>query len=739
MTGRETRMNRYLGIPTNLRGLLVAALCAASCGMLAVPAVSAAESPANKLQSIDVQPMSGQGMQLVITTSEAAPQPLSFTIDNPARISFDLPDTGLALPQRRIDVRSGGLDSILAAEANGRSRLVLNLDRMLPYQTRVEGNRIIVTLGENARAAAPAAAGASAASAGPARVAASGGRSIQSIDFRRSNDGTAAGRLVVKLSDPRTPINLSQQGNQILVDFIGADLPQNLQRSYDVADFATPVSGFNALHNPRGTQIVLNATGDFEQLAYQTDDQYVIEVQPRRAQRAQVDEKPVYSGEKMSANFQDVETRTILQLIADTSGKNIMVTDSVKGSMTLSLNRVPWDQALDLVLDLQGLDKREQGNVITVGPTEELANREKAKLAAKKDIQDLAPLRTEYLQINYAKAEDIASLVQAQSGGAGGGKSLLSTRGSVTVDPRTNTLLIQDTSDSIANVRQLVSTLDIPVRQVRIEARIVVVNQDFTRDLGVRLGFTGTESNGANGLFMTSGTASSVDTTLGSALDNLSSSGSPYPVKVPTGTAGALNRYNVNLPAPNPAGSLAWAILGRDYIVDLELSAAQSEGKGEVISQPSIITANQKEAVISQGTEIPYQEAASSGAATIQFKPAKLELKVTPLITPDNRLILDISVSKDRVGQVIVTSGGVNVPAIDTSRLSTTVFIGDGETVVLGGILETEKRESEKKVPYLGDIPVLGHLFKSTGKVNNKDELLIFVTPKIQREGVSVN
>jgi type IV pilus assembly protein PilQ len=727
-------MNRYPGIPKTLRGLLVAALCATTFGF-AVPAV-AADAPANKLQSVDVQPLTGQGVQVVITTSGAAPEPLSFTIDNPARISFDLPDTALALAQRRIDVRNGGLDSILAAEANGRSRLVLNLDRMLPYQTRVDGNRIIVTIGESARGAAPmAAAATTSAAAAPARAT---NRGIQSLDFRRGSDGTATGRLIVKLTDPRTPINLRQQGNQILVDFVGADLPRNLQRSYDVADFATPVSGFNALRTPTGTQVVLTAAGDFEQLAYQTDDQYVIEVQPRRVARAAEEEKPVYTGERMSATFQDIETRTILQLIADQSGKNIMITDSVRGSMTLRVDRVPWDQVLDMVLQLQGLDKRVQDNVIIVGPTDELANREKAALAARKDVQDLAPLRTEYLQINYAKAEDIAALIQAQAGGPGGGKSLISARGSVTIDARTNTLLIQDTADSIANVRTLVSTLDIPVRQVRIEARIVVVSEDFSRDLGVRLGFTGTESNGPNGLFATSGTASSVDTTLSSALTNLAGSGTPYPVNVPTGTS-APSRYNVNLPAPNPAGTLAWAILGNDYIVDLELSAAQSEGRGEVISQPSIITANQKEAVISQGTEIPYQEAASSGAATIQFKPAKLELRVTPLITPDNRLILDINVKKDRVGQVVVTAGGVNVPAIDTSQLSTTVFIGDGQTVVLGGILETERRQNEKKVPYLGDIPVLGHLFKTTGRVNNKDELLIFVTPKILREGASVN
>ena len=733
-------MNRYQGIPTTLRSLLVAAACAFAAAA-ATPPAAAADAPANKLQSVDVQPLAGKGIQLVLTTSGTAPEPVSFTIDDPARISLDLPDTALALAQRRIDVHNGGLDSVLAAEGNGRTRLVLNLDRMLPYQTRVEGNRIIVTLGDATRATAAASAPstASSASAAPARA-----RGIQSLDFRRSSDGTGTGRLIVKLTDPRTPINLRQQGNQVLVDFAGAELPKNLQRTYDVSDFATPVTEFNALSTRTGTQVVLTASGDFEQLAYQTDDQYVIEVQPRKAVRAPVDEKPVYTGERMSANFQDIPARTLLQLIADTSGKNIFVTDSVRGNVTLRVDRVPWDQVLDIVLHLQGLDKRVQDNVILVGPTEELAAREKASLAARKDIQDLAPLRTEYLQVNYAKAEDIAALIQAQGGGAGGttssnsGRSLLSSRGSVTIDPRTNTLLVQDTSDSIANIRLLVSTLDIPVRQVLIEARIVVVSQDFSRELGVRAGFTGTNSNGANGLFSTSGTAAGTDTMLGSALGNLSSTGTPYPVGVPTG-ATAANRYNVNLPVANPAGTLAFMVLGSDYIVDLELSAAQSEGKGEIISQPRITAANQQEAVIAQGTEIPYQEAASSGAATIQFKPAKLELRVTPLITPDNRLILDINVKKDRVGQVLVTAGGVNVPSIDTSELSTTVFLNDGQTVVLGGILETERRETEKKVPYLGDIPVFGHLFKTTSKVNNKDELLIFVTPKIVRESASVN
>jgi type IV pilus assembly protein PilQ len=728
-------MNLYIANPTAFRKVLVASLLALT-GSLAPAIASAAEAPANKVQSIDVQPMTGgKGAQLTITTSGPAPEPLAFTIDNPARISLDLPDTSLALTQRRIDVRQGGLDSVLAAEGNGRSRLVLNLDRMVPYTTRVEGNRIFVTLGEAARAApAPAPSRASSSTA----AAPAGPRSISSIDFRRGNDGT--GRVIVKLTDPRTPINLRQQGNQVFVDFGGATLPQHLQRRYDVTDFATPVASVDAVSSNTGTQLVIAASGEFEQLAYQADDQYVIELQPQRAVRAQVDQRPVYSGERMSLTFQDIETRALLQLIMDTSGQNIVVSDSVTGSLTLRLQNVPWDQVLDVVLRLKGLGMRRDNNVIIVAPSEELAAREKADLESRKDLQDLAPLRTEYLQVNYAKAEDIAALIRAQ-GTAGAtstsGKSLLSGRGSVTIDARTNTLLVQDTSDSISSIRALVSTLDIPVRQVLIEARIVVVNEDFTRDLGVRAGFTAIADNGNVGLYSTTGTAAGNDTILSSALDNPATIGTPRPVDVPTGAAAA-NRYNVNLPVANPAGSLAMMVLGSDYIVDLELSAAQSEGKGEVISSPRIIAANQQEAMIEQGTEIPYQEAASSGAATIQFKKAVLSLRVTPLITPDNRLILDINVKKDRVGQVIVTTGGVNVPSIDTSEITTTVFIGDGQTVVLGGILETERRESEKKVPWLGDIPGLGYLFKTTSKVNNKDELLIFVTPKIVREGVNV-
>ena len=686
----------------------------------------AADAPGNTLQSIDVQTLAGKQVQLTLHLTGPAPEPMSFTIDKPARISLDLPATALALPSHRIDVASEGVDTVLAAEANGRTRVVVNLAQLQPYTTRVAGNDIIVTVGAGVTGAHTAA------TAAPV-AAAAGSHDIRSIDFRRGDHGV--GRLVVKLSDPRTAINLSQQGSQIIVNFSDAGLPKRLARSYDTQDFGTPVSGFDALHVGNDTRIVLNATGDFQQLAYQSDDEYVVEVQPlTKTALAGADDKKAYSGEKLSLNFQDIDTRAVLQLLADASGQNIVVSDTVRGSVTLRLQSVPWDQALDIVLRTKGLDKRRDGNVIIVAPSDELASREKADLASKKDIQELAPLRAEYLQINYAKAADLASLLK----GSGNANSVLSSRGSVAVDDRTNTLLLHDTSEGLDAIRKMVATLDIPVRQVLIESRLVIVNDDFERDLGVRAGYTGVHSNGNNGLFMTSGTAASTDTGLGSALKNLPSNGSVNPVSVPTGDTAA-NRYNVNMPVSNPAGSLAFLLLGSDYIVDLELSAAQAEGRGEVVSSPRVITANQKEAYIEQGTEIPYQEAASSGATTISFKKAVLSLKVTPLITPDNRIILDLFVTKDSVGQVVVTSGGANVPSIDTRKMSTRVMVGDGQTVVLGGILETDRRETIKKVPYLGDIPVLGHLFKNTTTINKKNELLIFVTPKILREGVKVN
>jgi type IV pilus assembly protein PilQ len=692
-----------------------------------VPSQPARAQDGPKLEAIDVQPLPGQQVQITMRLSGPAPQPLSFTIDNPARISFDLPGTSLALPSRRIDVHTSGVDSILAAETKDRTRLVMNLDKLVPYDTRVDGNNIVVSLGGSNNASVSTGTAASAVRSSSA-IAAAGARAIRSIDFRRSQDG--AGRILVRLTDPHTHINLRQVGNQIVVD-LDADLPKNLARRYDSSDFGTPIGSFDATRVGNGTRISINASGDYEQLAYQSDDQYVVEIQPARKKDVAQDDKPQYTGERLTLNFQEIETRAVLQLLADASGQNIVVSDSVQGNVTLRLQNVPWDQALDIVLRTKGLDKRKQDNVIIVAPQEELAAREKAELAAKKDIQELAPLRSEYLQVNYAKAKDMEGLIKSQGG------SLLSNRGSVAVDERTNTLLLQDTSDRLADIRRLVATLDIPVRQVLIEARIVVVNDDFKRDLGARVGYTTAQANG-NGIWTTSGTAQATDTAISSALANQAKNGQSWPVNVPTGATGAPQRYNVNLPVPSPAGSFALGILGSNYIVDLELSAAQAETRAEVISSPRVITANQKEATIEQGTEIPYQQSASSGATTISFKKAVLSLKVTPQITPDNRIILDLDVKKDTIGTITVASGGVNVPSIDTREIVTQVLVNDGQTVVLGGILETEHRDDQTKVPLLGDIPVLGALFKEQSKTNNKDELLIFVTPKIVREGVNV-
>jgi type IV pilus assembly protein PilQ len=695
-----------------------------------LPSQPARAADAPKLESIDVQPLPGQQLQVTMKLSGPAPQPLSFTIDNPARISFDLPNTELALPSRRIDVHTSGLDSILAAEAKDRTRLVLSLDKLVPYDTRVDGNNIIVMLGAANPATARAATGGVASSAIHVGASAdTGSRELRSIDFRRGADGS--GRIIVKLSDPHIHINLRQLGSQIVVDFSDAGLPTPLMRRYDATDFGTPVSGFDVTRVGNGARIAINATGDYEQLAYQSDDQYVVEVQPKRKAQVAQEDKPVYTGERLTLNFQEIETRAVLQLLADASGQNIVVSDSVNGNVTLRLQNVPWDQALDIVLRTKGLDKRRQDNVIIVAPQEELAAREKADLAAKKDIQELAPLRAEYLQVNYAKAAEMAALIKTQSG------SLLSARGSVAVDERTNTLLLQDTADRLGDIRRLVATLDIPVRQVLIESRIVVVTDDFNRELGARVGLTTVNANG-NGVVTTSGSAAAIDSITSSAATNSAANGgNPFPVTIPAG-GNAPERYNVNLPVANPAGSFALGILGNNFLVDLELSAAQAETKAAVISSPRVITANQKEATIEQGTEIPYQQSASSGATTISFKKAVLSLKVTPQITPDNRIILDLDVRNDSVGTITVLSGGVNVPSIDTKEIATQVLVNDGQTVVLGGILQTTSRDSSTKVPYLGDIPVLGNLFKTSTKTDDKDELLIFVTPKIVREGVNV-
>jgi type IV pilus assembly protein PilQ len=654
---------------------------------------------------------------------------VTFTIDNPARLAVDLPGTALALDSRRIDVKTGGVDTIVAAEASGRTRLVFNLDQMMPYQTQVSGNVVIVTLGRGAAAAV-------ASSAAAATVAASGvpaaDARIEKVDFRRGTDG--AGRIIVRTNDKRVQASLKQEGGRIVVEFPRTGLADDQAQRYDVVDFATPVSSFDVARTAVGSRIVVAAAGDYEQLAYQSDREYVLELRPRPKAAVVDPTKKEYKGERLTLNFQDIETRAVLQLLAETSGQNIVVSDSVQGNVTLRLQNVPWDQALDIVLRTKGLDKRQEGNVIFVAPSEELAARERSLLESQKALTELAPVRTEYLQVNYAKASDLAALIRTQ-----GKSSLLSERGSVSIDERTNTLLLQDTADRLADIRRLVSTLDIPVKQVLIEARIVIVNDDFSRELGVRFGgaFVGNYGSSDGLMWMGAQGLNSADGSRGPII----SPNGPGGVGVDgnaVATSPVPDRYLVNLPIANPAARLALTLLDSDYVVDLEISAAQTEGRGELVSAPRVITANGKEASIEQGVEVPYQESASSGATTTQFKKAVLSLKVTPQITPDDRIILDLTVSKDNVGQVVPSATGGFVPSIDTREITTQVLVNDGQTVVLGGILETERRETESKVPFLGDIPGLGMFFRSRSRTDNKDELLIFVTPKILREGAQI-
>ncbi len=699
---------------------------------LAMICATATAQDARRLQSIDVLPLTGQGLELRLELDGAAPEPLSFTIDDPARIALDLPNTVLALPSRRQDVNVGPVTTILAAEANGRSRIVLNMTDLPTYSTRVEGNSVIVTIGAGQVAGAPATFAGQAVDS-PARTAA-GPRSINNIDFRRGPDGS--GQVLVELNDPRTPVDVRQEGGRIIVEFEDTALPGELMRRLDVADFATPVATVDALRANTDTQIVVTASSAYDQIAYQSDNLFTLELKTpvqRDQQSAGVfDEEREYTGERLTLNFQDLDTRAVLQILADTSGLNIVVSDTVQGSVTLRLQNVPWDQALDILMTTKGLDMRRNGNVVIVAPAEEIAAREQAELEAMQALQELEPLRTEYIQVNYAKATELATLIRGDSGG---GTAIVSQRGSVAVDTRTNTLLVHDTTANLENIRRLISTLDIPVRQVLIESRIVIVNDDYSRSLGVRFGATGVRARGNDGLVSFAGNGQASDTIVSSALDNLASTGQPFPVEI----APINQRYNVNLPVANAAGSLALAILDSDYLIDLELTAIQAEGDGRIVSTPRVIAANNFEASIAQGVEIPYQESASSGATTTQFQEAVLSLAVTPQITPDDRIIMDLTVTKDSVGEIVPSATGGFVPSIDTRSVETQVLVNDGETVVLGGIYETESRETYTKVPVLGDIPGLGYLFRSRTSVNNDAELLIFVTPRILREGARIN
>ncbi|MEO0971844.1 MAG: type IV pilus secretin PilQ, partial [Pseudomonadota bacterium] len=560
---------------------------------------------ANYLDDIEVVTLPGQQVQLVLRLRGAAPQPNTFSIDNPARISIDLADTGVALARRRRDVGIGLLNSVVAAEAVGRTRVVLNLDSPVTYTATAQGNTVTVTLASEAEMAAASAqpltsGGINAPGPSSRSTGASTANQLNNIDFRRSEEG--GGRVILQLSDPSTVVDLQQEGEQVIVVLKNTTVPSELMQRLDVLDFATPVKTVDTMQVNRDARVIVTGFGAFDQLAYQSNDLVTVELKPLTEEEQRLreeEERERYTGERLTLNFQDIEARAVLQLLADVSGQNIVVSDTVAGNVTLRLQNVPWDQALDIVLQTKGLDKRQKDNVILVAPAEEIASRERRELEAASQIRQLAPLRSEFIQVNYAKAADLAILIQgnplqaagvqgAGGGGAGGRRTLLSERGSVSLDERTNTLLVQDTAEKITEIRRLVRTLDVPVRQVLIESRIVIVNDDFSRDIGVRSGITAVRENGDDGLIAITGGAAGTDTIVSSALTNFNNNGSPFPVNVPT----LDDRFNVNVPVANPAGRIGLAILDSDYLLDLELAALQAEGRGEIISTPRVITAN---------------------------------------------------------------------------------------------------------------------------------------------------
>jgi type IV pilus assembly protein PilQ len=685
-------------------------------GLSAVQVQAQQADSENALEAVDVSTLPGDRVQIKFSMAATATKPLSFTIDNPARIALDFAATSNHLAKRTTQVGVGVARSVSAVEARGRTRVVLNLVQLVPYETRVEGNNVYVILdgGGPAKSMATPPVDKDPTVFTSREISAS--HTIKSVDFRRGEKGE--GRILVSLSDPGTSVNIQEQGQKLALDFIDTSLPAELQQRLDVTDFATPVTLVDTFRQGNNVRMVISAKGKFEHLAYQSGDLLTIEIkkseEPSAEQQRHAGAEGKYTGERLSLNFQDIEVRAVLQLIADFTGMNLVTSDSVSGSVTLRLQNVPWDQALDIILKTKGLGMRKTGNLMYIAPAEEIATREKADLESKKQIKELEPLYSEMIQVNYAKASDIATLLKGEK------NSLLSSRGSVTIDARTNTLLIQDTSTSLDNIHKMINKLDIPVRQVLIESRIVIANSSFGRDVGSRFGVSrdslGSATTGQGGQF--SGTLEATDQLVNNQ------------------TLTTPGRLNVNLPVTSAAGSFAMSFVKLPFgtNVDLELSAMQAEGQGEVVSSPRVITANQKEATIEQGVEIAYQEASSSGSTSTSFKKAVLSLEVTPQITPDDRIIMDLNINKDSVGDIYQ-----GVPSINTRAINTQVLVENGETVVLGGVYEQSKNNNVTKVPFLGDLPLIGALFRNSTKSDKKEELLVFITPKIIKEGLSVN
>jgi type IV pilus assembly protein PilQ len=687
----------------------------------------------NSIEHVDAT-QTGAGVFLTIqlkTPISAVPN--SFSVTNPARIALDLPATVNNLGRNSIEINQGDLRSVNVVQAQGRSRIVLNLRRPLTFTLSLKGNAVQVALGANDQptfSANPAPAAADNGTAPPVATAAPASttpapRSIRNLDFRRGAEGE--GRVVVDLSDPNTSVDVHQQGQTLVVDFAGTTLPDNLRHRLDVTDFGTPVAVVTGSQSGANAHIVIEPRGQWEQNAYQSDNRFVVEVKPVKEDPTRLFQgtRKGYQGERLSLNFQNVDVRSLLQVIADFTNLNIITSDSVTGSITLRLKDVPWDQALDIILQSKGLDMRKNGNVILVAPRDELATKEKLDLEARSQIADLEPLRTENFVINYQKADDVKKLLIGDAK-----QSILSKRGSAVVDVRTNQLFVQDTAQRIEDVRRLLARIDIPVPQVMIEARIVEASDSFSSDIGARIGVThvGPTSwvSSGSGASYTQGSTTSGGSGTNTLTIGTTTITNPNNVNLP---AGALNGFN--------AGSIGLTLFNRSLtnLLNLEISALELDGRGKVISSPRVVTADKVKASIEQGTEIPYQSvSAGGGIGQVQFRKAVLRLEVTPQITPEGAIFLDVKVNKDTPDATVSGSAGI---AIDTKNVVTQVLVENGGTVVLGGIYQQTETVTITRIPVLGEIPFLGNFFKDTAKTNNRSELLIFITPRVISERVN--
>ncbi|MSQ98863.1 MAG: type IV pilus secretin PilQ [Xanthomonadales bacterium] len=698
-------------------------------GLICVTAPLATAFAATEVTGIDYDATSDGGVKITLATVGDIPEVSVFATEDPARIVLDLAKTTSSGGSDPVSVGAGAVQKFTVSAAGGRTRMVVDLDNPVDYDYAASDGRVVLTIaGSGGAVATPAVA---ATESMQRSNSGAGGYIIEGIDFRRGEAGQ--GRVILSMNKPGANMTIEDGADRITIDLMNVSLPDQLRQRLDVVDFATPVQMIDASNIDNGVRIRLTVAGAYEHLSYEADNTVVIEVKDlidinqsaSEEDASRLFEEKVYTETKVTFNFQDIPVRSVLQLIADVSDLNIVVADSVGGNLTLRLTNVPWDQALDMVMNARNLDKRENGNVLWIGPTQEIAAREQELLKAQQDKRILEPLVTVLIPMSYAKAEDMKALIETSGGSSNSGDSdapgLLSERGSVAVDERTNTLLLTDTADQIVEIRQLLTKLDRAVRQVQIESRIVIANSEFVHELGVRFGVT--YAHIGSNIFIVAGD--------GAATDVINPRINPRDdglLDLPSFP----NRYQVNLPATDPnASTIGFSFLSSNVILDLELSALEAEGEGEIISTPRVITANQAEAFIQQGVEIPYEEATSSGATSVQFKDAVLQLKVTPLITPDNRVQLDLNVKQDSVGEIFQTSRGGSVPSIDTREVQTKVLVANGDTVVLGGIFQDEKSSSTEKVPFLGDIPYVGALFRRRGNQNKKRELLIFVTPTI--------